>query len=104
MLTGITRQTFKIMASLCLLIVFALSVSCQVHAEPHTHGIPSAHHDDHHDDAASSTVDDIACIAAVIPSIDQLHVLSVLKYDLSFFVAKPVVPAFEFYIPPRFSL
>ena len=105
MFAGITHQTSKILAILCIGIVFALGVSCNVHAAPHTHGIPSSHHDDdHHDGNASSTIDDVACLVAVIPSIDRLLELSSLRYEVSLPAGKPLVPALEFYIPPRLSL
>ena len=99
-----TRKTAKLVAILCMGIVFALGVSCQLHASPHTHGLPSSGHDDHHDETSSSTIDDIACIAAVIPSIDRLHALSAFKYEGLLPVAKPLAPTFEVYIPPRSSL
>ena len=104
MLAGMTHKTFKIAAILCMCIVFALGISCQLHAAPHVHGVSSSSHDDHHDETSSSTIDDIACLAAVIPSIDRLFALSALKYDDSLPVVKPLVATFEFYIPPRPSL
>jgi hypothetical protein len=98
------RKTVKISAILCIGILFAMGVLCQLHASPHTHGPPSADHDDHHDKPTSSTVDDMSCIAAVLPLIDELLALSALKYDVSLPVVKPLGPAFEFDIPPRSSL
>src|SRR5688572_14704151 len=102
--TGMRCKTAKIFAILCIGIVFALGVSCQFHASPHMHGMPSAGHDGHHDKTASSTIDDMSCIVAVIPFINGLLALSALKYDVSLPVVKPIVPAFEFDIPPRSSL
>jgi hypothetical protein len=99
-----TRKTAKIFTILCIGTLFAMGVSCQLHASPHTHGLPSADHDDHHDKTTSSAVDDMSCIVAVIPFINGLLVLSALKYDISLPVVKPLVPAFEFDIPPRSSL
>jgi len=105
MFMGMTRQTTKILVLLCIGMVFALSVSCHVHAAPHTHGIPSDNHgDDHHDKNASSTFDDLACLVAVIPSLEGLLTLSALEYDVSRRVVKPSAPAVEFDIPPRSSL
>ncbi len=103
--TVMTQKTSKLVAILCVTIVFALGVSCQLHAEPHTHGSSHASHDDDYDDeTTSSIIDDLTCIAAVIPSIGRLLVLSALKHDISFSSAKPLVPVFELYIPPRFSV
>jgi len=96
-----TRKISKIFAILCMGIVAALGVSCQLHASPHTHGMPRADHHDPHDKTASSTLDDMACIAAVMPSVDRLMVLSALKYDVLLPVVKPLVPTFELDIPPR---
>ncbi len=105
MLTGTTLKTSKISAILCIVIVFALGVSCHTHASPHTHGMPSSSHDDdHHDQNAPSTIDDMACVVAVIPPIDRLLELSALKFDASLPTVKPLIPVFEFYIPPRSSL
>lgn len=99
------RKRSKILAILCLGIVLALGVSCHVYASPHTHGMPSGSHgDEHHNQNASSTFDDVACLVAVIPSIDWLLALSALKHDVSHPVVKPFVPAFELDIPPRASL
>ena len=104
MLTGMPHKTFKTLAILGMIVVFALGVACQLHALEHTHGIPSSSHDDHHDETPSSTIDDIACIAAVMPSIDPFLALSAFKYDVSFSAVKPLMPVFELYIPPRSSL
>ena len=104
MVAGMTDKTSKIMAILCIGITIMLGVSCQLHASPHIHAIPAEGHQDHHEDASSSILDDLACIAAVIPSVDGLPVLSFLTHDDSFQVVKPIVPVFELDIPPRFSL
>ncbi len=102
---GTTLKTSKISAILCIVIMFALGVSCHIHASPHTHGMPSgSHDDDHHDQNATSTIDDMACVVAVIPPIDRLLELSALHFDVSFPAVKPLVPVFEFHIPPRPSL
>jgi hypothetical protein len=99
-----TRKISKIFAIFCIGIVAALGVSCQLHASSHTHGMPRADHHDHRNKTASSTLDDMACIAAVIPSVDRLLALSSLKYDVLLPVVKPLVPTFELDIPPRSSL
>ena len=99
-----TCKTSKILTTLCIGIVFALGVSCQLHASPHTHSIPDDGHASHHDESSSSSIDDMVCIAAVIPPIDGLFGLLALKYDLSPPALKPLLPAFELYIPPRFSV
>lgn len=104
MLTGMTRKTSKILVILCMGMVFALGISCQLHASAHTHGMPSDGHDDHHDQTSSSATEGMACLAADIPSIDWLPALSALKYDVSLPPLKPLVPAFELDIPPRSSL
>jgi hypothetical protein len=104
MLTGMTRKTSKAFVILCMGVLFALGISCQLHVSAHTHGIPSGGHDDPHNGTSSSANDEIACIAADIPSIDRLLALSVLQYDVSLPVLTPLVPAFELDIPPRSSL
>ena len=106
MLAGMTHKIFKSAAILCMCVVFVLGLSCQLHASPHVHGMSSSGHDDHHhhDETSSSTIDDIACLAAVIPSINQLFDLSALKHAVSLLSMKPLVPAFELFIPPRSSL
>ena len=104
MVTGMSHKVFKIVAILGMVFSVALGLSCHVHASPHTHGIPSSDHHDHHDETSSSMIDDLACIAAVIPSIDQLLALSAFRHDVSFSAEKPSVPVFELYIPPRSSL
>ena len=101
---SMTRKTSKILAILCMSMVFALGVSCQLHVSAHTHGVPSDGHDDHHDQTSSSAIDEMACLAADIPSIDRLPALSALKYDASLPALKLLVPAFELDIPPRSSL
>jgi hypothetical protein len=99
-----TRQISKILAILCMGIVLGLSVSCQLHASPHTHGMSHVGHDDaDHDQTPSSTHSDMACIVAVIPSMTRLLALSALKYDVLRLAVKPLVPALEFDIPPRTS-
>lgn len=105
MFLGLTQPASKILVLLCMGIVFALSVSCHVHASPHTHGMPSGSHDDgHHDKSASSSFDDLVCIVAVIPSVERLLALSALKHDVSLPVVKPLAPPVEFDIPPRSAL
>jgi hypothetical protein len=104
MLTGMTRKTSKIFVILCMGVVFAAGVSCQLHVSAHPHGMPSGGHHDHHDETSSSASDEMACIAADIPLIDRLLALSALKYDVSLSALKPLVPAFELDIPPRSSL
>jgi hypothetical protein len=105
MLTGMTPKISRFLVLLCISMVFALGISCHVYASPHTHGFPSgSHDDDHHDKNASSSFDDAACLVAVIPSIEPLLNLSALKHDVLLPVVKPLVPAFEFDIPPRSSL
>jgi hypothetical protein len=99
-----TRKISKIFAILCIGIVFVLAVSCQLHASPHTHGMSRTDHDDPHGKTASSSIDEMACIVAVMPSVDRLLVLSALKYDVLLPVVKPLVPTFELDIPPRSSL
>ena len=96
MIVGMTDKTSKIMAILCIGITILLGVSCQLHASPHTHAIPAGGHSDHHED--------LACIAGVIPSVDELPALSYFTHDVSFRAAIPIVPSFELDIPPRSSL
>ena len=97
-------KTSKIVTILCIGIVFALGVSCQLHASPHIHGLPSAGHHDHHDKTAASTTDAMSCLVAVIPFIAGLLPLLALKHDVSFPLIKPFVSAVELDIPPRSSL
>jgi len=105
MFTGMTCKTSKILAILCMGIVFALGISCHAYASPHTHGMSSgSHDDDHHDTNTSPSFDDLACLVAVIPSIEPLFELSALQHDVSLPVVKPFIPAFELDIPPRASL
>ena len=104
MVVGMTDKTSKVRAILCIGIMIMLGVSCQLHASPHTHAIPAESHQDHHEDATASTLDDLACIAAVIPSIDGLFLLSPFTHEVSLQAVKPIVPAFELDIPPRSSL
>jgi hypothetical protein len=105
MFASATRKTSKILVILCIGIVFGLGVSCQLHASLHTHGMTRVGHDGaDHDNPSASTIRDMACIVAVIPSIARLLVLSALKYDGLLPAVKPLIPAFEFDIPPRSAL
>jgi hypothetical protein len=104
MLMGMTDKTSKIIAVLCVGITIMLGVSCQLHASPHIHAMPSGDHQDHHEDADSSTLDNLACIAAVIPLVDGFLLLSPFTHEVSLQAVKPIVPSFEFDIPPRPSL
>jgi len=104
MLVGMTDKTSKIIAMLCIGITIVLGVSCQLHASPHTHATPVEGHQDHHEDADSSALDDLACIAAVIPLVNGILLLSPLTHEVSLQAVKPIVPSFEFDIPPRSSL
>ena len=104
MLMGMTDKTSKIIAVLCVGITIMLGVSCQLHASPHIHAMPSGDHQDHHEDADSSTLDNLACIAAVIPLVDGFLLLSPFTHEVSLQAMKPIAPFFEFDIPPRPSL
>jgi len=104
MLVDMTYKTSKIIAALCIGIMIVLGVSCQLHASPHTHAMPAGGHQDHREDDSSSALDDLACIAAVIPSVDGFLLLSPLPHEVSLQAVKPIVPSFELDIPPRSSL
>jgi len=104
MLVGMTYKTSKIFAVLCIGIMIMLGVSCQLHASPHTHVMPPGGHQDHHEDADSSALDDLTCIAAVIPLVNGFFLLSPLTHEVSLQAVKPIVPSFGFDIPPRSSL
>jgi hypothetical protein len=104
MLVGMTDKTSKIIAVLCVGITIMLGVSCQLHASPHLHAMPAGNHQDPHEDADASALDDLACIAAVIPLIDGFLLLSPFIHEVSLQAVKPIVPSFEFDIPPRSSL
>jgi hypothetical protein len=104
MFVGMTYKTSKIIAVLCIGITIVLGVSCQLHASPHAHAMPAGDHQDHHEDADSSALDDLACVAAVIPLVNGFLLLSPLIHKVSLQAAKPITPSFEFDIPPRSSL
>lgn len=104
MLVGMTDKTSKIFAVLCIGIMIMVGVSCQLHASPHTHATPAEDHQDPHEDADSSALDDLACVAAVIPLVEGFLLLSPLTHEVSLQAVQPTVPSFEFDIPPRSSL
>jgi len=104
MLVGMTYKPSKIFAVLCIGSMIMLGISCQLHASPHTHATPVEGHQDPHEDADSSALDDLACVAAVIPSVEGIRLLSPLIHEASLQAVKPIVPSFEFDIPPRSSL
>ena len=104
MLLGMTYKTSKIFAVLCIGITIMLGVLCQLHASPHTHAMPAGGHQDHHEDADASALDDLTCIAAVIPLVNGFFLLSPLTHEVSLQAVKPIVPSFGFDIPPRSSL
>jgi hypothetical protein len=99
-----TRKTSKMLAVLCIGIVFMLGVSCQFHAAPHSHVMVAGDHPDHPEPPASSAVDDLSCLVAVVPYIGTLFSLPFFTHDLPHPVVKRLVPAVEFDIPPRFSI
>jgi hypothetical protein len=66
--------------------------------------MPSGDHQDHHEETDASALDDLACIAAVIPLVDGFLLLSPFTHEVSLQAVKPIVPSFEFDIPPRSSL
>jgi hypothetical protein len=99
-----TRNTSKMLAVLCMGIVFMLGVSCQFHAAPHSHGSVAGDHPDHSEPAAASAADDLSCLVAVVPDIGTLFSLPFFTHDLSHPVVKRLAAAVEFDIPPRFSI
>jgi hypothetical protein len=101
MLVSMTDKTSKMIAVLCIGITIILGVSCQLHASPHTHALPAGDHQDSHENAASSALDDLACVAAVIPSVDGILLLSPLSHAILLQAVKPLVPSFELDIPHR---
>jgi hypothetical protein len=101
---GMTDKTSKIFAVLCISIMIMVGVSCQLHAPPHTHATPAKSHQDPHEDADSSAFHDLACVVAVIPLVEGFFLLSPLTHEVSLQAVQPIVPSFEFDIPPRSSL
>jgi hypothetical protein len=99
-----TRNPSKMLAVLCMGIVFMLGVSCQFHAAPHSHVRVAGDHPDHSEPTAASAVDDLSCMVAVVPDIGTLFSLPFFAHELSPPVVKRLAPAVELDIPPRFSI
>jgi uncharacterized membrane protein len=102
MLVISASRTCKKLSALIVCLFVVAAVICLVHIDA-IDGAQTAHQGHNHTPASSAThlTLDLHCLVAILPGVVMLLWFCLDKLYLSILIAKPVVPAFPPFIPPK---
>jgi uncharacterized membrane protein len=102
MLAVLTSRACKMLSALLVCLFVVAAVVCLVHTDAIDRS-QTAHQGHNHSPASSAThlTLDLHCLVAILPGVVMLLWFCLARLYLSILLAKPVVPAFPPFIPPK---